>query len=207
MGCEVAAQRVQLGVERLVEHVAHHGHARRPLRHSAEIGVAKLRHPAASTTKSLEHDSDRRTTPSASSPSVRRDRFRLLRFLWFLVRRFDGGKGAFRRMSMPPPLTPLRRTIDDVWYVIMARLERASLLRWPRRIMVSMVSLRNRLAAAASSSSPVRSRYSHAIWKDSSSSWEGETDIVGKRIRPTRVPSRHGSGACSRRPSRRLHVS
>jgi hypothetical protein len=33
----------------------------------------------------------------------------------------------------------------------------------PRRIMVSMVSLRNRLAAAASPSLPVRSRYSQAI--------------------------------------------
>jgi hypothetical protein len=32
---------------------------------------------------------------------------------------------------------------------MMARLERASRFRWPRRIIVSMVSLRDRLAAAA----------------------------------------------------------
>ena len=49
----------------------------------------------------------------------------------------------------------------------MARLESASRLRWPRRIMVSMTSLRNRLAEAPSSSSPVRSRYSQAIWNES----------------------------------------
>jgi hypothetical protein len=70
----------------------------------------------------------------------------------------------------------------------MARLESASRLRWPRRIMVSIVSLRNRLAAAASSSSPARSRYSQAIWKDSSSSWESETLMSGKRIRAACVP-------------------
>jgi hypothetical protein len=36
----------------------------------------------------------------------------------------------------------------------MARLDNASLLRWPRRIMVSMTSLRNRLAEAPAPSSP-----------------------------------------------------
>ena len=70
----------------------------------------------------------------------------------------------------------------------MARLDSASRLRWPRRIMVSMVSLRNRLAAAPSPSSPVRSRYSQAIWKESSSSWERETVMGGKRTRTARVP-------------------
>jgi hypothetical protein len=49
----------------------------------------------------------------------------------------------------------------------MARLDSASRLRWPRRIMVSMTSLRNRLAEAPSPSSPLRSRYSQAIWNES----------------------------------------
>jgi hypothetical protein len=40
----------------------------------------------------------------------------------------------------------------------MARLDSASRLRWPRRIMVSMTSLRNRLAEAPSPSSPLRSK-------------------------------------------------
>jgi hypothetical protein len=57
-----------------------------------------------------------------------------------------------------------------------------------RRIIVSMVSLRNRLAAASSPSSPVRSRYSQGIWKESSSSWDSEMLMGGKRIRATRVP-------------------
>jgi hypothetical protein len=70
----------------------------------------------------------------------------------------------------------------------MARLDSASRLRWPRRIMVSMTSLRNRLAAAPSPSSPVRSRYSQAIWKDSSSNWEREIVMGGKRTRTARVP-------------------
>src|SRR3984885_9696041 len=54
--------------------------------------------------------------------------------------------------------------------------------------MASMVSLRNRLAIAPSPSSPVRSRYSQAIWKDSSSNWESEMLMGGKRIRAARVP-------------------
>jgi hypothetical protein len=70
----------------------------------------------------------------------------------------------------------------------MARLESASRLRPPRRIMVSMTSLRKRLAAAPSPSSPVRSRYSQAIWKDSSSNWEREIVMGGKRTRTARVP-------------------
>jgi hypothetical protein len=44
-------------------------------------------------------------------------------------------------------------------------LDGASRLRWPRRIVVSMTSLRNRLAAAPSPSSPVRSRPSQALVK------------------------------------------
>jgi hypothetical protein len=52
---EVAAQRVQLGLELTIEHYAHHGHARRPLRHPVEIGVTELRHLAASTPESREH--------------------------------------------------------------------------------------------------------------------------------------------------------
>jgi hypothetical protein len=55
------------------------------------------------------------------------------------------------------------------WYAPIARLESSSRLRSPFRIMISMLSLRKRLAAAASPSSPVRSRYSQAIWNDSSS--------------------------------------
>jgi hypothetical protein len=55
------------------------------------------------------------------------------------------------------------------WYAPIARLESASRLRSPFRIMVSMLSLRKRLAATASPSSPDRSRYSQAIWNDSSS--------------------------------------
>ena len=70
----------------------------------------------------------------------------------------------------------------------MARLDSASRLRWPRRIIVSMTSLRNRLAAAPSPSSPVRSRYSHATWKDSSSNWEREMVMGGKRTKTPRVP-------------------
>jgi hypothetical protein len=75
----------------------------------------------------------------------------------------------------------------------MARLERASRLRCPRRIMISMVSLRNRLAAAPTPSSPVRCRYSQAIWNESSSSWESETLMGGKRIRAARVPCHQSS--------------
>jgi hypothetical protein len=55
------------------------------------------------------------------------------------------------------------------WYSPIARLERMSRLRSPFRIMISIISLRKRLAATASPSSPVRSRYSQAIWNDSSS--------------------------------------
>ena len=67
----------------------------------------------------------------------------------------------------------------------MARLDSASRLR--RRIMVSMTSLRNRIAAAPSPSSPLRSRYSQAIWNESSSSWESETVISKKPTRTVRV--------------------
>jgi hypothetical protein len=63
-----------------------------------------------------------------------------------------------------------------------------------------MKSLRNRLAAAPSPSSPVRSRYSQAIWKESSSSCESETVIRGKRIRAACVP-RHLPFAARFRPS------
>jgi hypothetical protein len=56
------------------------------------------------------------------------------------------------------------------WYAPIARLESTSRLRSPFRIMISIVSLRKRLAPTASPSSPVRSRYSQAIWNDSSSS-------------------------------------
>jgi hypothetical protein len=70
----------------------------------------------------------------------------------------------------------------------MARLDSASRLRWPRRIMVSMTSLRNRLAEAPSPSSPVRSRYSQAIWNESSRSWESETVMSKKPTRTVRVP-------------------
>jgi hypothetical protein len=55
------------------------------------------------------------------------------------------------------------------WYAPIARLESTSRLRSPFRIMTSMLSLRKRLAATASPSSPDRSRYSQAIWNDSSS--------------------------------------
>lgn len=65
----------------------------------------------------------------------------------------------------------------------------ASRLRWPRRIMASIVSLRNRLATALSPSSPVRSRHSQAIWKDSSSNWESEIVMAGKRSGAAGVPS------------------
>src|SRR5450631_1304056 len=71
----------------------------------------------------------------------------------------------------------------------MARLDRTSLLRWPRRIMVSIVSLGNRLATALSPSSPVRSRHSQAIWKDSLSNWESEIVMAGKRSGAAGVPS------------------
>jgi hypothetical protein len=70
----------------------------------------------------------------------------------------------------------------------MARLDSASRLRWPRRIMVSMTSLRNRLAEAPSPSSPLRSRYSQAIWNESSRSWESETVMSKKPTRTVRVP-------------------
>jgi hypothetical protein len=70
----------------------------------------------------------------------------------------------------------------------MARLDSASRLRWPRRIMVSMTSLRNRLAEAPSPSSPPRSRYSQAIWKDSSSNWESEMVMSKKPTRTFCVP-------------------
>jgi hypothetical protein len=42
--------------------------------------------------------------------------------------------------------------------------------------------------AAPSPSSPVRLRYSQAIWKDSSSNWEREIVMGGKRTRTARVP-------------------
>jgi hypothetical protein len=51
-----------------------------------------------------------------------------------------------------------------------------------------MTSLRNRLAAAPSPNSPVRSRYSQAIWNESSSSWESETVMSKKPTRTVRVP-------------------
>ena len=70
----------------------------------------------------------------------------------------------------------------------MARLDNASRLRWPRRIMVSMTLLRNRLAEAPSPSSPLRSRYSQAIWKESSRSWESETVMGKKRTKTVCVP-------------------
>jgi hypothetical protein len=70
----------------------------------------------------------------------------------------------------------------------MARLDNASRLRWPRWIMVSMTSLRNRLAEAPSPSSPLRSRYSQAIWNESSRSWESETVMSKKPTRAVRVP-------------------
>ncbi len=60
MGRDVGAQRVQLGLELRVEHVANHRHARRPLRHPAEVGVAELGHPAAPAPESREHDPRRR---------------------------------------------------------------------------------------------------------------------------------------------------
>jgi hypothetical protein len=60
MGRDVAAECVQLGLELRVEHVADHRHARRPLRHPAEVGVAELGHPAASAPESREHDLHRR---------------------------------------------------------------------------------------------------------------------------------------------------
>jgi hypothetical protein len=68
----------------------------------------------------------------------------------------------------------------------MARLDSASRLR--RRIMVSMTSLRNRIAAAPSPSSPLRSRYSQAIWNESSRSWERETVMSKKPTRTACVP-------------------
>jgi hypothetical protein len=55
----------------------------------------------------------------------------------------------------------------------MARLESPSRLRWPRRIMVSMTSLRNRLAAAPSPSSPFLS---------------SETVMIKKPTTTVRVP-------------------
>jgi hypothetical protein len=70
----------------------------------------------------------------------------------------------------------------------MARLDSASRLRWPRRIMVSMTSLRNRLAEAPSPSSPLRSRYSQAIWNESSRSWESET-VMSKKTNENRSRS------------------
>jgi hypothetical protein len=56
MGRKIAAERVQLGLELRVEHIANHRHARRPLRHSPEIGMAELGHPAASAPESREHE-------------------------------------------------------------------------------------------------------------------------------------------------------
>src|SRR6202790_5203103 len=79
------------------------------------------------------------------------------------------------------PASPDER---ERWY----RLDSASRLRWPRRIMVSMTSLRDRLAEAPSPSSPLRSRYSQAIWNESSSSWESETVMSKKPTRTVRVP-------------------
>src|SRR5674476_245190 len=57
---EVAAERIELGLELCVEHVADHRHARRPLRHPAEIGVAELSHPPAPAAESGQHDLHRR---------------------------------------------------------------------------------------------------------------------------------------------------
>jgi hypothetical protein len=57
---DVGAEGVEFGLELHVEHVADHRHARRPLRHSAEIGMAKLGHPAAAAAESSEHDLHRR---------------------------------------------------------------------------------------------------------------------------------------------------
>ena len=51
-----------------------------------------------------------------------------------------------------------------------------------------MTSLRNRLAEAPSPSSPLRSRYSQAIWNESSRSWESETVMSKKPTRTVRVP-------------------
>jgi hypothetical protein len=57
---DVRTERVQLGLELRIKHFAYHRHARRPLRHSAEIGVTELGHPTASVPESREHDLHRR---------------------------------------------------------------------------------------------------------------------------------------------------
>src|SRR6202051_1066096 len=90
----------------------------------------------------------------------------------------------------------------------MARLESASRLRWPRRIMVSMTSLRNRLAEAPSPSSPLRSRYSQAIWNESSRSWESETVMSKKPTRTVPVPChlRFGPATSAKMNSLGLHT-
>jgi hypothetical protein len=49
-----------LALSWVFEHLADHRHARRPLRHAAEVGVAELGHPAAAPPQSREHDLHRR---------------------------------------------------------------------------------------------------------------------------------------------------
>ena len=55
--------------------------------------------------------------------------------------------------------------------------------------MVSMTSLRNRLAEAPFPSSPLRSRYSHAIWNESSRGWESERDGHKQKTNENRTRS------------------
>jgi hypothetical protein len=83
-----------------------------------------------------------------------------------LRRKPAGMSQAEEQVSRPAAAGPESR---KRWYAAMARLDSRSRLRSPFRIMSSSVSARKRLAAAASPSSPVRSRYSQAIWNDSSS--------------------------------------
>jgi hypothetical protein len=70
----------------------------------------------------------------------------------------------------------------------MARLDSASRLGWPRRIHGLDDVAENRLAEAPSRSSPLRSRYSQAIWNESSRSWESATVMSKKPTRTVRVP-------------------
>ncbi|MHB2267985.1 hypothetical protein [Aliihoeflea sp. PC F10.4] len=53
---EAAGNGAEFGFEAVVEHVADHGHSRRPLRHAAELGMAELRHRPAATTQGLQDD-------------------------------------------------------------------------------------------------------------------------------------------------------
>jgi hypothetical protein len=152
-----------------IEHVAHHGHSRRPLRHPPKICVAELGHPAAAAAHSREHDFHRRRRHRVFlchlfDQIAISDRHFVIPYLVADRGRAPSGRCACRWCTGPRVARPMTLIGAD------GPIGEGQPTALPRRIMVSMVSLRNRLEFTGSPSSPARSRYSQAIWNESSSS-------------------------------------